>query len=712
MNSSKNSSGTLTDPLFEKPLSGVTEADEIASGRDPAGGRGQQRFPSGVSGRMWAAAGDACYWFIPALAALYAKYVTLVPARGLEIVQRATSQNLSSAGSGIGQWQALSFYRMDLLVGFLLVPAAYFLVAVFLPRWWSSRIAWTSSTALALMIYIQVRALETSGTYISLHTLRVAVSWGLREPLANASFLGWGSAALLGVLAASSPLIAGVLRRWVRGSRGTALPQEAKRGGKKFVIAAALLLPAVTVFAWTRPSPVTVFHRSAMIVALRAYANAGSEEGGQTRDFAREMTGLTIPQLEARYRELANAPAAARDAAFWAKAQGYNVVFFILETTPTRFLSVTGDLSAFPHLQQLREHSFVPTRHYTTFPVTHRALYSLFGSLYPSSEDLSLPEKNVQVALPGMFRALASSGYQTAAYMPFRWSGEYDDQMFEMLGVNRRVYPDASTYSSVIGSSNAGENWREARFEHDRAALALLENDLTGWLSNQTKFAAVFLPQIGHVPLPLPGDEVSRSESEVLSREKIILETEDQWLGALMQLLQSHHALEHTLIVVTGDHGIRVANEDPAFTPGMIDDNSFEVPFLLYAPGVLDRTQWIPWVTSHIDVAPTVLDLLGISGQRELMEGIPLWNAALAQRTTYFFAARLFGADGYYKNKEFFMSSKRSGFAYASPQLHFDILDPLPEYSGRSQNVVDSIGQMSTLQQALEDKLAGAYPPR
>ena len=711
MNSSKNSSGTLTDPLFENPLGEVTEEGEIPPGRG-TDSRGQQRFPAGAARNAWAAAGDACYWFIPALAALYAKYVTLVPARGLEIVRRATSPGWSSSGAGIGQWQAVSFYRMDLLVGFFLVPAAYFLVAVFLPRRWSSRIAWTSSTTLALMIYIQVRALETSGSYISLHTLRVAASWGLREPLANAAFLGWGSAALLGALAVSSPLIAGVLQRWIGGSRGTALPPETERGGKNFAIAGALLLSAVTVFAWTRPIPVTVFHRSAMIVALRAYANAGLEEGGQSRAFAREMAGLTIPQLEARYRKLANAPAMTRDAAFWAKAQGYNVVFFILETTPTRFLSVTGDLSAFPHLQQLREHSFVPARHYTTFPVTHRALYSLFGSLYPSPEDLSLPEKKAQVALPGMFRALAASGYQTSAYMPFQWSGEYDDQMFEMLGVTRRVYPDASTYSSVIGSSNAGENWREARFEHDRAALALLENDLTGWLSQQTKFAAVFLPQIGHVPLPLPGDEVPHSESEVLSREKIILQTEDEWLGALMQLLQSHNALEHTLIVVTGDHGIRVANEDPAFTPGMVDADSFQVPFLLYAPGVLQRTQWIPWVTSHIDVPPTVLDLLGIDGRRELMEGNPLWSADLAQRTTYFFAARLFGADGYYRNQEFFMSSKRSGFAYASPQLHFDMLDPLPQYSGRSQNVEDSINRMSALQQALEHKLAGAYPPR
>jgi membrane-anchored protein YejM (alkaline phosphatase superfamily) len=295
--------------------------------------------------------------------------------------------------------------------------------------------------------------------------------------------------------------------------------------------------------------------------------------------------------------------------------------------------------------------------------------------------------------------------------MPFRWNGEYDDQMFEMLGVNRLIYPDAAIFSNVVGASNAGKNWREARFQRDRSAMALMEKDLTDWLSHRTNFAAVFLPQVGHVPLPLPDGDGPRSESQVLSQEKTILQAEDAWLGELLQLLKSHNELAHTLIIVTGDHGIRVANEDPVFTPGLIDDYSFQVPFLLYAPGVLKQTKWIPWVTSHIDVAPTVLDLLGIDGERELMEGSPLWTPGIAGRSTYFFASRLLGADGYHRDGNFFMRNESSGFAYANPRLHFNILDPLPQYSGRSSNIVESVSQMSSLQQALEDKLAASYPP-
>jgi hypothetical protein len=40
-------------------------------------------------------------------------------------------------------------------------------------------------------------------------------------------------------------------------------------------------------------------------------------------------------------------------------------------------------------------------------------------------------------------------------------------------------------------------------------------------------------------------------------------------------------------------------------------DLSFNVPFMLYAPGSIDTTIHIPYATSHIDVCPTLLHLVG-----------------------------------------------------------------------------------------------------
>ena len=57
-------------------------------------------------------------------------------------------------------------------------------------------------------------------------------------------------------------------------------------------------------------------------------------------------------------------------------------------------------------------------------------------------------------------------------------------------------------------------------------------------------------------------------------------------------------------------------------------------------------------MTSHIDIAPSVLDLLGIEDDRGLELGSPMWEPALADRTTFFFARSYLGADGYQRSNE------------------------------------------------------------
>src|SRR6202040_1092872 len=95
--------------------------------------------------------------------------------------------------------------------------------------------------------------------------------------------------------------------------------------------------------------------------------------------------------------------------------------------------------------------------------------------------------------------------------------------------------------------------------------------------------------------------------------------------------------------------------EDPDLPVGMIDDISFHVPMLIYAPQLLKASVTIPWLTSHIDISPTLLDLMGVDRRRDLEQGSPIWDAALQGRTTFFFARHYFSADGYYANGQFVM---------------------------------------------------------
>src|SRR5205085_302641 len=111
------------------------------------------------------------------------------------------------------------------------------------------------------------------------------------------------------------------------------------------------------------------------------------------------------------------------------------------------------------------------------------------------------------------------------------------------------------------------------------------------------RYAALFLPQIGHYPIiDVKG---SIPPEDKVGRMQAIVALEDSWLGELMKQLEEAGTLDHTLIVLTGDHGARMVGEFPRLEPGMIQDSTFHVPFLLYAPTVLTSRHEISWITSH-----------------------------------------------------------------------------------------------------------------
>jgi membrane-anchored protein YejM (alkaline phosphatase superfamily) len=362
---------------------------------------------------------------------------------------------------------------------------------------------------------------------------------------------------------------------------------------------------------------------------------------------------------------------------------------------PARFLLSDGHMSDLPNLQRLREQSFVGVRHYTTFPRTHEAVFSLLSSWYPSDVTRTFEEQHPDLKVPGIMGTLSAGGYHTAIYSPMRRWHSLDEEMFNEVGVQQQVYPP-DAFAPPIDRQDLRAAWMKTRSARDVATLELLKRDISDHLASGDNFAAVFLPQISHLPYP----EIDRGDGQDLTQQaREILKIEDRWLGELMQILRDHHQLDNTIIVVTGDHGIRTSEEDPSFVGGMIDEYSFRVPLLIYAPKALQHPVSIPWLTSHIDVAPTVLDLLGVERKRDFEQGSAVWNPGIAKRQTYFFAHSAFGADGYYSDGRFYMRNLMSGSVYSNTYQHFQTKDIVPADSSDSFRVSRSLARMAGLQQ-------------
>jgi len=82
-------------------------------------------------------------------------------------------------------------------------------------------------------------------------------------------------------------------------------------------------------------------------------------------------------------------------------------------------------------------------------------------------------------------------------------------------------------------------------------------------------------------------------------------------LGRILEAIQASSLFENTIIVVTGDHGEEFEEcghfgHTSAFTPEQV-----KVPFLMCGPGITPGVESLP--TSHMDFAPTILELMGAS---------------------------------------------------------------------------------------------------
>jgi hypothetical protein len=630
-------------------------------------------------------------WSVPAFLCIITKLLTLANGRGFRVVARYLGRFEGTGYPGLSVAERLTFFRSEILWLFLVVPFFLLIVLRYLTRAWRlivmSAICFTAS----LVLFVQARSLEEVGDFVSFAMFRVALSWGIHDPGANKSYLFTREFYVF--LCALAVLIAILV--WAGCKDESTHEPKAKlwRDAGIVYVAGAILLVG---FAWWPRIPRTPYHDNILVQSLTALWAPGAID---TREFEK----LTLDQLSSRYREMVNAPSPLPESRYFGSMRGANLIVLALETEPARFLPSDDALADLPTLRRLESNSFIATEHYTTYPYTNQALFSVFASCYPLDGTHTFAEEHPDAIAPGLPRVLGAHGYATALYLPSPQHGDAAVETFRGFGFSREVSPDQNEIKARW-PAGLSPNWKAERVARDLAVLDDGKRDIEHWLSGGQPFFAAFAFQISHLPYP---DEFPDDGSVGLAaRNRRILAREDAWLGEIVAVLEQRHQLENTVIAIFGDHGIRTQHEDPNFVGGTLDDYSFHVPMRIYAPKALEAPLKINWVTSHMDITPTLLDLLGVDRRRELEQGAAIWNPAVAQRTTFFLARQTFGTDGYYSESRYFMWNQLSDTVSASARLHFEISDVLAANSNGAKEVVPRIRRFLSFEQVWLDRIS------
>lgn len=284
----------------------------------------------------------------------------------------------------------------------------------------------------------------------------------------------------------------------------------------------------------------------------------------------------------------------------------YNVILLSVESLSAKFLATFGNTEKLtPNLDRIATESILFTNLYATGTRTVRGLEALSLALPPTpgSSIIRRPNNNDLFSIGTVFR---EKGYETK----FVYGGfGYFDNMNAYFAANGFTIVDRSNMSKEeIQFANV---WGVS--DEDLFNRTLKEADDS--YNKGKHFFSLVMTTSNHRPYTYPQKVDIRSGS---TRQGAVKYT-DFAIGEFLDKAKTKSWFKNTIFVIVADHC------DSSAGKGTLPILQYHIPFLVYAPGII-KPQKIEKISSQMDVAPTILGLLGF-GYRTKFFGVDILNS-------------------------------------------------------------------------------------
>jgi N-sulfoglucosamine sulfohydrolase len=270
------------------------------------------------------------------------------------------------------------------------------------------------------------------------------------------------------------------------------------------------------------------------------------------------------------------------------------------------FVGCYGHPVQTPHLDAIAAQGVIFEKHFSSGTICSPSRGAITTGCYPHTNGLmGLVHRGwvLNVAeCPPLARLLRDAGYQTHL---FGFQHEHYD--FSQLGYEASHQGQGMNVEQVVP-------------------------EFTAWLSSEEATARPFLASVGFFDVHRLGQQrpstfkrdvyESAEESRVWVppwlpdippvREELAdfygdITHMDRWIGEIVQALDKAGRAENTILVFTSDHGASFLHGKAT-----LYDGGTKVPWLIRWPNEIPAGTRVTSLTSHVDILPTLLDLLGM----------------------------------------------------------------------------------------------------
>jgi len=285
-----------------------------------------------------------------------------------------------------------------------------------------------------------------------------------------------------------------------------------------------------------------------------------------------------------------------------------NIAIFVLDSL--RADALTPDMMPRTTALAARPSARVFQDHYSGGNATRFGLFSLLYSLHGSYWIPVSTEETSPVLIDSLLDLDYDMGIFSSAsmnYPEFRstaWVRIPEDVHDELEGQG-----PAERDTAQVPAVSAWLDQREAENDTDPFFLFSLL-DSPHQIYSFPKDDAPFTPFAEGLDYTSLSNGASDEEKLLLKNSyKNAVHHADAVVGQLLDELERRGELENTIVIVTGDHGEEFWENGFFGHTSNFTGAQVHVPFVMAGPGVPAGTEMLP--TSHLDVVPTLLEMLG-----------------------------------------------------------------------------------------------------